>query len=91
MAFIIKEVKKVSVGTAAVEEPVDCRAFMLVNNSAATVYIKEKAGDGKDATADNGFALQPGQLVQNVMTAEKLSMVASEDGAEVRVLYGTEG
>ena len=90
MAFIINGAKKVQVGTKAVDEHVACRAFMLVNDSDSTVYFREKEEDGETVTAETGFALRPGQLIQTVMAAQTLSMLAEKDNAVVRILYGTE-
>lgn len=90
MAFIINGAKKVQVGTAAVDERVACRAFMLVNDSDSTIYFREKEDDGEAVTADTGFALRPGQLIQTVMEASTLSLLADKDGAVLRILYGTE-
>lgn len=90
MAFIINGAKKVQVGTKAVDEHVACRCFMIVNTSDGVVYFRDKAEDGEDVTEETGFALQPGQLIQRVMTAGTLSLLAEKEGAVVRLLYGME-
>ena len=90
--LIIESTKKVTAGTKAVEVEAHCRPFLMVNTSAsATVYFKEKAEDGKAVTADNGFALLPGQSLRVPLTARELSILSSEEGADVRLLFCTEG
>lgn len=61
--------------------------FLMQNLSdTATVYFREKDADGKDCTAQNGFALPPGAVQERVYTAHTLSLVASAAGADVRIL-----
>lgn len=52
----------------------------------ATVYIKEKRDDGTDATADNGWAIPAGGATAVPMTVRELSVIASEEDTDVRVL-----
>lgn len=90
--LLIESTKKIKAGTKAVEVEGHCRKFLMVNTSAtATVYFKESADDGKAATADNGFALLPGQLLHVPLAARKLSVIASEADVDVRLLFCAEG
>ena len=90
--LVIQNTKKVSAGTKAVSVEAYCRPFLMVNTSAtATVYFKEAAEDGKAVTADNGFALLPGQTLRIPLMARKLSIIASEADVDVRLLFGQEG
>lgn len=83
----IESVRVLSVGTAAVTEPVRGLAFLAQNNSdSASVYFKEKRADGVSATADNGFVLGPGAMLSVPVTAEELSLVATAAGTDVRLL-----
>lgn len=86
MIYKIEKVKKLSVGTAAVEEELCCQAFLIENNSAeATVYFREKDADGIDCTEENGYALGPGERLDLPLCARELSLVASAQ-ADVRLL-----
>lgn len=90
--LIIESTKKVSAGTKAVTVEAHCRPFLMVNTSAsATVYFKEMKDDDKAATADNSFALLPGQTLRVPLTARKLSILSSEADTDVRLLFGSEG
>lgn len=82
--------EKVTVGTTAVNVEVNCRAFLIKNNSeSATVYFRE-ARDGKAATADTGFVLAAGESCPVPLCAHTLSLAASAE-ADVRMLYIGEG
>ena len=86
MIYKIEKVKKLSVGTAAVEEELCCQAFLIENNStSATVYFRDKDADGIDCTAENGYALLPGERLDLPLCARELSLVASAQ-ADVRLL-----
>lgn len=90
--LLIESTKKINAGTKAVTVEGHCRKFLMVNTSTtATVYFKESADDGKVVTADNGFALLPGQLLHVPLAARKLSVMANEDGVDVRLLFCAEG
>lgn len=92
MTYIIEKTEKVTVGAAAAEVAVNCRAFLLVNASEAeTVYFRESSEDGAGATADNSFALLPGQMMPHPLTARTLSLAASGEGTAVHILYLGEG
>ena len=82
--------EKVRVGTTAVNTAVNCRAFLIKNNSASgTVYFRE-AQDGETVTADTGFALAAGETIPVPLCAHTLSLIASAE-ADVRLLYIGEG
>lgn len=92
MNMIVRSAEKVIVGTSAKSVNVNSKTFLMVNTSEAnTVYFKEMAEDGKAATAANGFALLPGQMLQLPLCARTLSMIASAADTDVRLLYLTEG
>ena len=87
MNYKIETVRALSVGTTAQDVNVNYRGFLMQNLSdTATVYFREKDADGKDCTAQNGFALPPGAVQERVYTAHTLSLVASAAGADVRIL-----
>lgn len=82
----IEQVKKLSVGTAAVEEELSCQTFLIENNSeTATVYFRDKDADNTDCTAENGYALGPGSRLDLPLCARLLSLVATGE-ADVRLL-----
>ncbi|MBE6969279.1 MAG: hypothetical protein E7442_04045 [Ruminococcaceae bacterium] len=86
MIYKIEKVKKLSVGTTAVEEELCCQAFLLENNSeTATLYFRDKDADNIDCTADNGYALAPGSRLDMPLCARQLSLVATGE-ADVRLL-----
>jgi len=86
MIYKIEKVRKLSVGTAAVEEELCCQAFLIENNSeGATVYFRDKDADNIDCTADNGYALGPGSRLDLPLCARQLSLVATAQ-ADVRLL-----
>ena len=90
MIYPIVGEEKIAVGTTAVNVEVNCRAFLIKNNSdSATVYFRE-AQDGKAATADEGFALAAGETCPVPLCARTLSLIASAE-ADVRMLYIGEG
>ena len=82
--------EKVTVGTSAVNVGINCRAFLIKNNSDnATVYFCE-AQDDVAVTADSGYALAPGESIHIPLCARTLSLIASAE-ADVRLLYMGEG
>jgi len=86
MIYKIEKVKKLSVGTTAVEEELCCQAFLLENNSeTATLYFRDKDADNIDCTADNGYALAPGSRLDMPLCARQPSLVATCE-ADVRLL-----
>ncbi|MBR2927542.1 MAG: hypothetical protein IKC24_00085 [Oscillospiraceae bacterium] len=83
--------EKVTVGTAAVSVPVNCRSFLIKNCSTnATVYFTEYENGGGAATAETGFPLSPGETCPVTLNARTLSLIASAQ-ADVRLLYLGEG
>ena len=87
MTYRIDEVKVLSVGTTAQDIDVRCQSFLIENNSASeSVYFKEKDCDGKDCTSANGFVLGPGERMELPLCAGTLSLIASEDDTDVRLL-----
>ena len=86
MVYKIEKVKKLSVGSSAVEEELCCQAFLIENNSdSATVYFRDKDADGIDCTAENGYALGPGSRLDLPLCARQLSLVSGGQ-ADVRLL-----
>ena len=82
----IEQVKKLNVGTAAVEEELSCQTFLIENNSeTATVYFRDKDADSVDCTVENGYALAPRSRLDLPLCARVLSLVATGE-ADVRLL-----
>lgn len=91
MVYPIESTEKVAVGKTAVTVPVNCRAFLIKNNStSATVYFGEAGENGEAVTADRGFSLAPGEKFPVVIRARTLSLIATEN-ADVRMMYVGEG
>lgn len=83
----IGKIEAVKATTSPKDLDISYRQFVIQNLSeAAVVYFKEKSSDGKNATQDNGFALQPGETMDMLLRAITLSIVASAE-ADVRVMY----
>ena len=76
----------VSVTTTAQDVDIRFRDFLLVNNSDATVLLREKAKDGKAVTAQTGYALPPKSQRPHAITADVLSIIGSA-AADVRLLF----
>ena len=89
MIHSIVKTEKVAVNTgAATTVEVNFCAFIIKNNSTnATVYF---CGDGETASAENGFALSPGETLAVPLCCEVLSLSAS-GAADVHLLYIGEG
>ncbi|MBQ2896388.1 MAG: hypothetical protein IJE26_06735 [Oscillospiraceae bacterium] len=86
MIYKMEKVRCLSVGTTAVAEELCCQAFLIENNSdGATVYFREKDADGVDCTAENGYALGPGERLDLPLCARELSLVATAQ-ADVRLM-----
>lgn len=90
MAMVVDEVRVLSVGTGAQTVDVGYRAFMIRNNSANTLYFKERDADGKACTAANGFPVPAGTMPDVVLRAKSLSVIASAASSDVRILFMTE-
>lgn len=90
MANAIDTVENLTIGTTAKDIAVNFRAFYIANNSANTVYIKEKAFDGKNCTTSNGFPIAPGAQTEAPFRAQLLSVVASAASTNISLLYVTE-
>ena len=91
MIHPIVKTEKVTVHAgAATAVEVNFVAFLIKNNSTgATVYFSEGA-DGVAASAENGFALAPGEMLALPLCCKTLSLAASAE-ADVRLLYIGEG
>ena len=76
----------VSVTSTAQDVDIRFRDFLMVNNSEATVFFREKAKDGKAVTAQTGYALPPKSQLPNAITADVLSIIGSAS-ADVRILF----
>lgn len=88
MSLILENAQKIVAGQQAQDVNVECRDFWMVNTSeSGVVYLKEKEDDGQSATAENSFALLPGTMTPQPLNAKVLSVAASEDGVDVRILY----
>ena len=87
MTYKIEDVKVLSVGTEAQDAELCYQGVILENNSStATVYFREKEADGAYCSAANGFALGPGERMEQILTARCLSLVASGESTDVRML-----
>lgn len=84
--FKLLRVEKLTAGTTATSVMVNGHAFLIANNSEASVYFKEKALDNTAATSSNGFLLPAGKTTDQPIVAEELSIVASAASTDVRVL-----
>lgn len=74
----------------AAEVAVNCRAFLIKNNSdSAKVYFGEALGSTA-VTTETGFPLAAGETCVLPLCAHTLSLIAAAD-AEVRLLYIGEG
>jgi hypothetical protein len=83
----IESVRVLTVGASAQTVNVRGLAFLLQNNSdSATVYFKERRDDGTDASSANGFALGPGAVLPQALTARELSVISTAAGTDVRLL-----
>ena len=90
MVYPIESTEKVAVGKAVVNVQVNCRAFLIKNNSdSAKVYFGETK-DGAEVPAESGFALAPGETCPVPLRAHTLTLIATGD-ADVRLLYIGEG
>lgn len=87
MPYKIEEVKVLSVGTTPQTLELGYQGFVLENNSPAnTLYFRDMECDGAESRADNAFALGPGERLETVLSARSLSLLASGEGTDVRVL-----
>lgn len=76
----------VSVTKVAQDVAIHYREFLLVNNSEAAVYFREKGRDGRAVTAATGYALPPHTQLPHAITADVLSIIGS-GAADVRILF----
>lgn len=77
----------VSVSTTAKEIECQHMGFMLANPTAdKTVYFCS-ADNGEKATAAKSFPVPPGTVLDTVFSAGKISVIASEAGADLRILF----
>ena len=82
----IKKDLALSVTTTAQDVSIEFRDFLIVNNSEATVYFREKEIGGQAVTSKTGFALQPKSMIPYPLTASTLSIIGSA-AADVRILF----
>ena len=88
MTYRIDGVKTLTVGTTAQDVDVRCQSFLIENISeSAVIYFKEKDNDSVACTASNGFALAAGGILDTPLCAGTLSVIASDEGADVRLLF----
>lgn len=85
MSLKIEKVEALTVGTTAQDVNVGYRSFLIANNSANSVYFKEKAGAA--CTSANGFLVPKATVLQHVFTADVLSVIASGASSDVRILF----
>ena len=90
MALIMKETRKITVGTAAVSVETAYRSFLMVNTGASPVYFREAGEDGAAVTEENGFVLPAGAVTPLPLCAKTLSLTAAAD-TDVRLLFVREG
>ncbi len=85
--FKIDSIRTLTLGKSAQTVRVSGLAFLAQNLSAsANVFFKERRADGTDATAANGWRLGPGESMPLPLTALELSLAASAEGTDVRVM-----
>lgn len=83
----IDSIRVLTLGTSAETVRVSGLACLVQNNSeSASVYLKECRGDDVPALPANGWRLGPGEHTAVPFTALDLSLVASAEGTDVRVL-----
>lgn len=83
----IDSIRVLTLGTNAETVRVSGLACLVQNNSeSASVYLKECRGDDTPASPANGWRLAPGERTAVPFTALDLSLVASAEGTDVRVL-----
>ena len=74
----------------AAEVAVNCRAFLIKNNSdSGKVYFGEALG-AAEVTTDTGFPLAAGESCPVTLCAHTLTLISAAD-ADVRLLYVGEG
>lgn len=76
----------IAVTTTAQDVDIQFRDFLITNCGEYTVYFRDKDLDGKDVTAETGFALLPKSALPYPMTASTLSIIG-EGAADVRILF----
>lgn len=76
----------VAVTTTAQDVDIQYRDFLIVNCGESVVYFRDKDLDGKDVTAETGFAVMPKSALPYPMTASVLSIIGEGD-ADVRLLF----
>lgn len=76
----------VAATSVAQEVAIGYKDFLMVNNSDNVVYFREKNRDGRDVTAETGYALQARSQTPHAITADVLSILASGT-ADVRILF----
>jgi len=85
--YKIEKIVTLSVGTTAQTVQVSGRPCLVRNNSqSAAVYFKDKLTDGAAADSNNGWALPAGAETRFPVMVMELSVVASDAGADVRVM-----
>ena len=83
----IDKITALSLGTTAKTVKVSGLACTVQNLSVdASVYFKEKRYDNTDVTASNGWVLGPGQELPFPLTVMELSLAASDDDTDVRIM-----
>lgn len=81
----IESAEAVSVGTTAKEVETHFRSFLLANASADKVIYF--CNGEKKATAAAAFPIPSGVTLDIPFTADKISVIASGAGADLRILY----
>ena len=85
--YRLEEIRSIEAGTDAVTVKVNGLGCLVQNNSdSASVYLKEMREDGEEVTADNGWCLPAGGELRFPMTVRELSICASADETDVRIL-----
>ena len=85
--YRLEEIRSIEAGTDAVTVKVNGLGCLVQNNSdSASVYLKEMREDGEEVTADNGWRLPAGGELRFPMTVRELSICASADETDVRIL-----
>ena len=81
----IESAEAVSVGTTAKEVETHFRGFLLANASTdKTIYF---CSGEKKATAAAAFPIPAATTLDIKFTAESISVIADDSGADLRILY----
>lgn len=86
--YTIDRIEKHTVGTTETVVAVNYAAVIIENLTADNqLYFKEKSKDNTAVTANNGFVLDGGKILDIPLRAKSLSLKASAASTDVRIMY----